>query len=111
MLLATTAAPTYFKAVSNREDIKHYTQSNKKKISYNYVDGDLMANRSMVEVLKRLKQKREVHIKRQGQNQQSLSIRGLKSDSSSSIFKVSLNFNNEIRSYAARTNSKFDGVL
>lgn len=87
--------------MSNREDIKHYTQSNKKEISYNYVDGGLAANRSMVEVLKRLKQEREVH-QAAGQNQQSLSIRGLKIDSSSSIFRVSLNFNNEIRSYAAQ---------
>lgn len=110
VLLATTAAPTYFKAVSNREDIKHYTRSNKKEISYNYVDGGLAANRPMYEVLKRLKQEKEAR-EDSAQNQQILSSSDVKSAINSSIFGVSLNFNNEIGSYAARTSSKFDGVI
>ena len=110
VLLATTAAPTYFKAVSNREDTRHYTSSNKKEISYNYVDGGLAANRPMYEVLKRLKQERK-DSKAASQNQQSLSSSNVASAINSSIFGVSLNFNNEIGSYAASTSSKFDGVI
>lgn len=110
VLLATTAAPTYFKAVSNREDIKNYTQINKKDISYNYVDGGLAANRPMYEVLKRLKQERK-GSEAASQSMQSLSSSDLKSAVNSNIFGVSLSFNNEIGSYTARTNSKFDGIL
>ncbi|WCR55967.1 patatin-like phospholipase family protein [Rickettsia asembonensis] len=110
VLLATTAAPTYFKAVSNREDIKNYTQINKKDISYNYVDGGLAANRPMLEVLKRLKQERK-GSEAASQSMQSLSNSDLKSAVNSNIFGVSLSFNNEIGSYKARTNSKFDGIL
>lgn len=96
VLLATTAAPTYFKAVSNREDIKDYTHSNKKDISYNYADGGLAANRPMLEVLKRLKQEKKARQV---------------ADSNSNIFGVSINFNNLIGSYTARTSSKFDGIV
>lgn len=110
VLLATTAAPTYFKAVSNREDIKNYTQINKKDISYNYVDGGLAANRPMYEVLKRLKQERK-GSEAASQSMQSLSSSDLKSAVNLNIFGVSLSFNNEIGSYTARTNSKFDGIL
>ena len=109
VLLATTAAPTYFKAVSNREDIKNYTHSNKKDISYNYVDGGLAANRPMLEVLKRLKQERK--DRESVMPKQSLSSSDSNSATHSSIFGVSLNFNNEIGSYSARTSSKFDGVI
>ena len=106
VLLATTAAPTYFKAVSNREDIKHYTHSNKQDISYTYVDGGLSANRPMYEVLKKLKQEKE---EQEAASQKQQSSSGSHSDSN--IFGVSLNFNNRIGSYTARPNSKFDGVI
>ncbi len=53
VLLATTAAPTYFKAVSNREQVSGY--SNPNDVTYAYADGGLGANRPAYEALRLLK--------------------------------------------------------
>ncbi len=53
MLLATTAAPTYFKLVTNKEHIKGY--ENQEEVLYAYADGGLGANRPAYEALKILK--------------------------------------------------------
>lgn len=51
IILATTAAPTFFKPVTNRE----YTKSHQEGDIYAYADGGLGANRPAYEVLKTLK--------------------------------------------------------
>lgn len=53
VLLATTAAPTYFKAVTNASAIEG--TSNPKEALYAYADGGLAANRPAYEALKILK--------------------------------------------------------
>lgn len=53
VLLATTAAPTYFKPVTNKEHIKGY--ENQEDALYAYADGGLWANRPAYEALKILK--------------------------------------------------------
>lgn len=53
VLLATTAAPTYFKPVTNKEHIKGY--ENQEEVLYAYADGGLGANRPACETLKILK--------------------------------------------------------
>ena len=53
VLLATTAAPTYFKPVTNKEHIKGY--ENQEDALYAYADGGLGANRPAYETLKILK--------------------------------------------------------
>lgn len=53
VLLATTAAPTYFKPVTNKEHIKNY--ENQEDVLYAYADGGLGANRPAYEALKILK--------------------------------------------------------
>lgn len=53
VLLATTAAPTYFKHVTNKEHIKGY--KNQEEVLYAYADGGLGANRPAYEALKILK--------------------------------------------------------
>jgi hypothetical protein len=53
VLLATTAAPTYFKPVTNKEHIKGY--ENQEDALYAYADGGLGANRPAYEALKILK--------------------------------------------------------
>lgn len=53
VLLATTAAPTYFKPVTNKEHIKGY--KNQAEVIYAYADGGLGANRPAYEALKILK--------------------------------------------------------
>lgn len=53
VLLATTAAPTYFKPVTNKEHIKGY--ANQEEALYAYADGGLGANRPAYEALKILK--------------------------------------------------------
>ncbi|BBJ32432.1 patatin (plasmid) [Rickettsia asiatica] len=53
VLLATTAAPTYFKPVTNKEYIKGY--ENQEDALYAYADGGLGSNRPAYEALKILK--------------------------------------------------------
>jgi predicted acylesterase/phospholipase RssA len=53
VLLATTAAPTYFKPVTNKEHIAGY--ENQEAALYAYADGGLGANRPAYEALKVLK--------------------------------------------------------
>lgn len=94
VLLATTAAPTYFKHVTNKEHIKGY--DNQEEVLYAYADGGLGANRPAYEALKILKSghSREENAK-------------ILDDT----MVLSLNFDNDHESSSSIPKIGFDGVI
>lgn len=94
VLLATTAAPTYFKAVSNREQVSGY--NNPDDVTYAYADGGLGANRPAYEVLRLLKtgKSREEQTKLLD-----------------STMIVALNFENDIGAKYSIPHSSMDGLV
>ncbi|ARD87014.1 hypothetical protein A3306_07430 (plasmid) [Rickettsia bellii] len=89
LLLATTAAPTYFKSVSNVKYVKGY--SNKEEVLYAYADGGLGANRPAYEAFKKIR--KEQNSKKGG------------------AIIVSLNLNNEIAATRAIPRGRNDGIV
>jgi patatin-like phospholipase/acyl hydrolase len=94
VLLATTAAPTYFKPVTNKEHIKGY--ENQEDVLYAYADGGLGANRPAYEALKILKNShsREENAK-------------ILDDT----MVLSLNFDNDHEASSSIPKIGFDGVI
>jgi patatin-like phospholipase/acyl hydrolase len=94
VLLATTAAPTYFKPVTNKEHIKGY--GNQEDVLYAYADGGLGANRPAYEALKILKNghSREENAK-------------ILDDT----MVLSLNFDNDREASSSIPKIGFDGVI
>jgi patatin-like phospholipase/acyl hydrolase len=94
VLLATTAAPTYFKPVTNKEHIKGY--GNQEDVLYAYADGGLGANRPAYEALKILKSghSREENAK-------------ILDDT----MVLSLNFDNDREASSSIPKIGFDGVI
>jgi len=94
VLLATTAAPTYFKPVTNQEHIKGY--ENQEDALYAYADGGLGANRPAYEALKILKNghSREENAK-------------ILDDT----MVLSLNFDNDHKASSSIPKIGFDGVI
>jgi patatin-like phospholipase/acyl hydrolase len=94
VLLATTAAPTYFKPVTNKEHIKGY--KNQEDALYAYADGGLGANRPAYEALKILKNghSREENAK-------------ILDDT----MVLSLNFDNDREASSSIPKIGFDGVI
>lgn len=94
VLLATTAAPTYFKPVTNKEHIKGY--ENQEDVLYAYADGGLGANRPAYEALKILKNghSREENVK-------------ILDDT----MVLSLNFDNDREASHSIPKIGFDGVI
>lgn len=94
VLLATTAAPTYFKAVSNREQVSGY--SNPDEVTYAYADGGLGANRPAYEALRLMKvgKSREEQVKLLD-----------------STMIVALNFENDIGAKYSIPHSSMDGLV
>nr|WP_015060335.1 patatin-like phospholipase family protein [Rickettsia felis]ADD74110.1 patatin-like phospholipase [Rickettsia felis] len=94
VLLATTAAPTYFKPVTNQEHIKGY--GNQEDALYAYADGGLGANRPAYEALKILKNghSREENAK-------------ILDDT----MVLSLNFDNDHKASSSIPKIGFDGVI
>lgn len=94
VLLATTAAPTYFKPVTNKEYIKGY--ENQEEVLYAYADGGLWANRPAYEALKILK-------------------RGHSREENAKILDntmvLSLNFDNDREASSSIPKIGFDGVI
>lgn len=94
VLLATTAAPTFFKPVTNKEHIKGY--ENQEDVLYAYADGGLGANRPAYEALKILKNghSREENAK-------------ILND----IMVLSLNFDNDREVSSSIPKIGFDGLI
>lgn len=94
VLLATTAAPTYFKPVTNKEHIKGY--ENQEDALYAYADGGLGANRPAYEALKILKN-------------------GYSREENAKILDdtmvLSLNFDNDYEASSSIPKIGFDGVI
>lgn len=94
VLLATTAAPTYFKSVSNLENIKGY--SHPEEVGYAYADGGLGANRPAYEALKLLKSGKS---------------REQQAEILDKTMVLSLNFDNDINGSSAVPKIGFDGAI
>ncbi|MGL4226035.1 MAG: patatin-like phospholipase family protein [Rickettsia sp.] len=94
VLLATTAAPTYFKPVTNKEHIKGY--ENQEDALYAYADGGLGANRPAYEVLKILKNGHS-----RAENAKILD----------DTMVLSLNFDNDREASSSIPKIGFDGVI
>ena len=94
VLLATTAAPTYFKPVTNKEHIKGY--ENQEDALYAYADGGLGSNRPAYEALKILKNGHS-----RGENAKILD----------DTMVLSLNFDNDHEASSSIPKIGFDGVI
>lgn len=108
VLLATTAAPTYFSPIINKSAVQGYNYAS--GLPYAYADGGLDANRPAGEVLKLLKKgythKEHSHIR----EEQKLT-RIEQKEILDKTMVCSLNFHNDIDSTSSIPTSKFDGVI
>ncbi|HJD56038.1 MAG TPA: patatin-like phospholipase family protein [Rickettsia endosymbiont of Pyrocoelia pectoralis] len=108
VLLATTAAPTYFKPVMDKAAVQGYDYASGKP--YAYADGGLDANRPANEVLKLLKKgytyKEESHIR----EEKSLT-REEQKEVLDRTMVCAVNFNNDIEPASSIPKIGFDGVL
>lgn len=108
VLLATTAAPTYFKPIMDKAAIQGYNYAS--GTPYAYADGGLDANRPANEVLKLLK-KGYIHKEQNHIREEKNLTREEQKEILDNTMVCALNFSNDIEPTSSIPKIGFDGVI
>ncbi|WP_010421939.1 patatin-like phospholipase family protein [Rickettsia helvetica] len=108
VLLATTAAPTYFKPIMDQAAVQGYDYAS--GTPYAYADGGLDANRPANEVLKLLK-KGYIHKEQNHIREEKTLTREEQKEILDNTMVCAFNFSNDIEPTSAIPKIGFDGVI